>query len=122
MENTIECYTDASYSPQFDICVIGYKIGIHDVITNILPNIKNTQGELLAIDECIYFCENLYPKCKIIIHTDCQRATQNKYDNTTIIKLDGHKKKILKDDKDKIFSIVDKRVRQVLRQTIKCYK
>jgi len=138
MSNIVECYTDASYSPQTGLCVVGYKIGNHNIITECLTCIKNTQAELYAVEKCIEICKNFYSKntcfsqngidndnisISIIIYTDCQRALQNNYNNKNIkvnlIKLDGHKKGSLKNDKDKIFSLVDKKVRKVLRENVK---
>jgi hypothetical protein len=132
MSNIVECYTDASYSPQTGLCVIGYKIDNHNIITECLTNIKNTQAELYAVEKCIEICKNTYfvqneinnnNNISIIIYTDCQRALQNNYNDKNIkvnlIKLDGHKKGSLKNDKDKIFSLVDKKVRKVLRENVK---
>jgi ribonuclease HI len=124
MSNIIECYTDASYSPQTGLCVVGYKIGNHNIVTECLTNTKNTQAELYAVEKCIEICNNVYGfDINIIIYTDCQRAMQNNYSTNDIkvnlIKLDGHKKGVLKSDKDKIFSLVDKKVRKVLRENVR---
>lgn len=116
--DTIKCFTDASYSQQKNIAVIGYKIGDLEPVLDELPNIKNTQAELLAIERCLEECAKLYPNNEIILYTDCQRALKNTNypPNVTLVKLEGHKKGTLKSDDDKIFSIVDKAVRKRLRQ------
>jgi hypothetical protein len=113
---TIKCFTDASYSQQKKLSIIGYKIGDLQIMLELLPDVKNTQAELYAIDKCIEVCNKLYPNEVIIIFTDCQRAFKNQYEhNITLQKIEGHKKSILKDDNDKIFSTVDKAVRRCLR-------
>lgn len=120
MNNIIECYTDCSYSPQTGLCVVGYKIGNCDVITEVLKNIKNTQGEIYAVERCIEICKNkvLDNSYSLLIYTDCQRVIQNTYENVQFIKMDGHKKKTLKNNKDLIFSSVDKKVRKTLRMHV----
>ncbi len=52
MEN-IKCFTDASYSKEIEVSVIGYKVGDAQIILKHLPQIKNTQAELYAVDKCI---------------------------------------------------------------------
>lgn len=112
----IKCFTDASYSQQKSLSIVGYKIGNLDVILEELPNIKNTQAELYAVEKCIDVCNKLYPNKNIIIYTDCQRALKNQYQkNVTLEKIEGHKKTLLKNENDKIFSGVDKAVRKKLR-------
>ena len=112
----IKCFTDASYSQQKKLSVIGYKVGNLQIILELLPDVKNTQAELYAIDKCIELCKQLYPDEVIIIFTDCQRAFKNQCEHNIMLqKIEGHKKSILKDDDDKIFSTVDKAVRRYLR-------
>ena len=118
MVNIIKCFTDASYSQQKSISIIGYKIGDRDVTLEELINVKNTQAELYAIDKCIKVCNEIHPTDEIIIYTDCQRAFKDPVYplNITLKKIQGHKKGSLKDEDDKIFSVVDKAVRKKLRQ------
>ena len=114
---TINCFTDASYSQQKKISVVGYKIQNNNVILEILNDVKNTEAELYAIQKCIDVCKTKFPNNKINIYTDCQRALKNNYaDNITITKVEGHKKKAVKNDIDIIFSSVDKTVRKKLRE------
>lgn len=114
----IKCFTDASYSQHKNLAVIGYKIGNNNVKLELLPYVKNTQAELCAIARCIKSCNSKYPQRNIIIFTDCQRALKNEYPaNVTISKIKGHKKKALRDENDKIFSIVDKAVRKKLKSS-----
>ena len=117
--NIIECYTDCSYSPQTGLLVIGYKIGDLEIVTELLQNIKNTQGEIYAVEKVINTCDKNYPNCEIIIYTDCQRVIKNNYQNVNFIKVKGHSKKIFKNKNDLIFSTVDKRVRKELRKYVK---
>lgn len=118
--NTIKCFTDASYSPDLKISIIGYKIGDQDVITENLPNVKNTQAELYAINKCIDICKELYLDQDIIIHTDCQRALKNEYPvGIKIKKVKGHKKKLFMNEDELLFNIVDKATRKELRKLTK---
>lgn len=114
--NSIDCYSDASYMKEISLSIIGYKIGDNDIIIEELRDIKNTQAELIAVERIIEFRDQCMTGQHINIHTDCQRAVQNDYLNATIIKIKGHKKKILRDNKDEIFRTVDKAVRQRLRE------
>ncbi len=112
----IKCFTDASYSQQKKLSVVGYKIGDLQIVLKLLPDVKNTQAELYAIDKCIEVCKQIYPNEIIMIFTDCQRAFKNQYEQNIVLqKIKGHKKSILKNDDDKIFSTVDKAVRKYLR-------
>lgn len=113
----IECYTDASYSKQANGSFIGFKIGDESIVTVFLPEIKNTQAELAAIDRCISECESRYPGYQIHIYTDCQKAVNNDYgDNIILHKMIGHVKKGMCDDKQQIFATVDKATRKELRK------
>lgn len=123
MHDIIECYTDCSYSPQTGLCVIGYQIGDNDIVTELLTNVKNTQGEIYAVEKCIEICKDQYIcNYNLLIHTDCQRVIQNTYPNVQFIKMEGHKRKLLKDNKDLIFSKVDKKVRNDLRMYVEIFK
>lgn len=114
--NPIKCFTDASYSKEKSLCIIGYIIDNSDVKITQLPNIKNTQGELIAIDKCIQECSVLFPNRSVLIYTDCSRALKNNYgDHISIVKIKGHVKKDLRTKNDNIFRIVDKTVRKELR-------
>lgn len=115
----VKCFTDASYSQQKGLSVIGYKIGENEIVLDRLPGVKNTQAELVAIDRCISECNRLYSdNVLIIIHTDCQRALKNQYvGNVLVVKIKGHKKKVLRDEDDAVFSTVDKAVRRMLRRS-----
>lgn len=116
---SIKCYTDASYSQDINTSIIAYKIGNDDIITKECKDIKNTEAELYAITECIKYCELNHPNKTIIIFTDCQKALQNKYaDNVTLIKVKGHKKKVLMNSDELIFKTVDQTARKKLRQLV----
>ena len=117
----IDCYTDASYSKNIDGSIIGYKIGANNIVLDYLPQMKNTQAEVLAVKFCVDEVERMYPNKRItlFIHTDCQKVmTLNmNTDNIDIqyVKMIGHMKKSLMNAKQKIFSSVDKAVREELR-------
>lgn len=119
--NTIECFTDASYSPQKNICYIGYKIGNNDIVCESIGNIKNTPAELHVIDKCIDIYNTYYSLRyrSITIYTDCQKATQVNYPSfVKIVKVKGHQKNRL-NYIEKTFSSVDKAVRKSLRNFLK---
>jgi hypothetical protein len=113
----INCYTDASYCNVMMLSVIGIKIGNKPIYLEQLPNVKNTEAEIYAINKCIELCSLLHFNALIYIYTDCQKAFQleNLSENVLLIKIKGHKKKNLKDTNDIIFSSVDKMVRKRLR-------
>jgi ribonuclease HI len=116
-EKIIECYTDASYSTQANGSVIGYKIGDNQIVIDFLPEVKNTQAELIAVNNCIKYCQESYPGNQIHIYTDCQKAVRLDYgENVIMHKMIGHIKKDLRDDKQKIFALVDKETRKELRR------
>jgi hypothetical protein len=117
----VDCFTDASYSKSANGSVIGYKIGHGNIVLDFLPEIKNTQAEVLAVKFCVDEIEKMYPNNKVllVVHTDCQKVmtldmcTQNI--SVVYVKMIGHMKKSLMNDKQKIFSAVDKAVRKELR-------
>jgi len=116
----VDCYTDASYSKEIKGSIIGYKIGDDPIVTEFLDQVKNTQAEIMAIEKCITLCKKKYPDHKIHIYTDCQKAIKSNYgSNVEIHKMIGHIKKSLQDDKQKIFSSVDKITRKELRKIYK---
>lgn len=47
----IKCFTDASYSKDIEMSVVGYKIGDDNITIEHLPKIKNTQAELYAVSK-----------------------------------------------------------------------
>lgn len=113
----IEYFTDASYSPQHKIAVIGFKIRTNKTIhVEKLENINNTQAEILGIHRCIDHFNNNYntETIQCYVYTDCQRGL-NIPISGKIIKLDGHKPTRLKDKDDIEFAKVDKHVRKTLR-------
>lgn len=120
-KNQIECYTDASYSKYINGSMIGYKIGDSEIVIEFIPDAKNTQAELFAIDHCISQCKEKYPDHQIHIYTDCQKAIRcNEYDDNIILhKMIGHIKKDLRDEKQQIFALVDKAARKELRKKYK---
>lgn len=116
----IKCFTDASYSQQKSLSVVGYKISNLPIKLEILQDIKNTQAELHAVNKCIDESKIMFPNRNIIIYTDCQRAiksfSEEEYPSfVTIEKIKGHIKTELRNDNDKVFNMVDKAVRRKLR-------
>ena len=117
---SIKCFTDASYSKDISLCVIGYMVGDSKVSIEYIPDMKNTQGELHAIDRCIEKCNQLHPDSQMEIYTDCSRALKNDYgDEVTIVKIKGHLKKALRTENDNLFRKVDRAVRKALRKRVK---
>jgi len=113
----IDCYTDASYAKDVGGSVIGYKIGDLDIQTKFLEGVKNTEAEIMAVRECVRLCQELYPGSTINIHTDCQKALQLDFGTGVVLhKMVGHMKNSLKDDKQLIFTQVDRLARKKLRQ------
>jgi len=126
MAEIIEYFTDASFSPQNKIAVVGFKIRSNpNIQTEIIYDTKSTTAELLGIQKCIdNFCIN---NTSCIIYTDCSKAVMLELDykmnnptiNLYIKKIDGHKPTKIKDDTDREFALVDKYTRKKLRQIIK---
>ena len=109
--NSIDCYTDASYAKEVGGSVIGYKIGDHPIFTDFLVNVKNTEAEMSAVKLCIDLASELYPNAEIHIHTDCQKAVNsaNEYPAYVVMhKMRGISKRDFRNDKQHIFSEVDK--------------
>ena|SRR5579872_1909295 len=118
----INCYTDASYAKEVGGSVIGYKIGEHPIFTDFLVDVKNTEAEMSAVKLCIDLASELYPDAEIHIHTDCQKAVNSADDYPSYVvihKMRGHIKRNLRDDKQQIFSEVDRYVRKQLRLRLK---
>lgn len=122
----IDCYTDASYSKEVDGSVISYKIGNMPIQSAYLANVKNTQAEIYAVDKCIKIVTELHAdeNIHIHIHTDCQKvielASNGKYPSfISTYKMKGHLKGALRNDKQRIFSKVDKQARKDLRRRLK---
>lgn len=120
MSEPIYCFTDASYSQQKQLSIVGYKIGTRDIQTEVLANVKNTQAELYAIQKCIEISNTMFPSNPIIIYTDCQRAIKSYEEHeyplhVTITKIKGHMRSHLRNETDAIFHSVDRAVRKALR-------
>jgi ribonuclease HI len=115
----IKCYVDASYSKEKSTSVIAYIIGDEPIKTIIYKDIKNTQAELNGVLFCIDYCIENYSNEEIIIYTDCQNAFKQDYSNKSInlklIKIKGHKPSREANEDDKIFKMVDKYARKILR-------
>jgi len=120
IDDSINVYTDASYSKELGGSVIGYKIDDQAIHTEFISDIKNTQAELLAIKKCISLTTKYRIGCIIRIHTDCQKALQETYPpNVVMIKMSGHMKRADMDEDQKIFSMVDRLTRKTLRSLLK---
>lgn len=133
----MQIYTDASYNSQKDICIYGFDVYTYDKLIDSLhfeAKCKNTEGELLSFIKAIKYIDKQVEISydNITIYTDCQKVIQLCQSPTdrdkiiykwfvdvivpiNVIKVDGHKKKALKDNNDLRFSIVDKRMRKILR-------
>jgi len=117
----VDCYTDASYAKDVGGSVIGFKIGDELINTQFLDKIKNTEAEVLAVKLCVERCVKMYkdvnPNLRIHIYTDCQKAIGLIFDENVVFhKMIGHMKNRLKDEKQMIFTQVDKLTRKKLRE------
>lgn len=117
----IECYTDVSYAKDVGGSVIAYKISNQPIHLEFLEGVKNTQGEIKAIELCIKKIidnYNLPPKSYIIhIFTDCQKAIDSVYpEYVKTHKMEGHIKKSMRNNRQQIFATVDKAARKELRR------
>lgn len=119
--NFINCYCDASYSKQAQGSVIGYKIGDHEIETQFLAEIKNTEAEIVAAKICIEKANAMYPNKIVCIYTDCQKVMKlyANCDGIIMHKMIGHMKTALKDKNQKIFTTVDRATRKELRRIMK---
>lgn len=124
----IDCYTDASYAKFAGGSFIGYKIGNNPIQIVYLENTKNTQAEVRAVDICIDAASILYPNAQLHIHTDCQKVikkyTNGDYPEHVIThKMIGHiQEELITDEKQIIFSQVDRAARKALRTRMKIIK
>lgn len=126
-------YTDASYSPQHNVAVIGFIIDdqiITTIVTNPTYNVPDKErilhgaaaAESLAISELLNKIGD--SNCnyeRIVINTDhaCDGHIPDKYRSKVKLQfVEGHKKSSLKDDIDKKFSTLDKMVRKTLREYV----
>lgn len=120
MESLIVCYTDASYSPQFKVAVVGWQISGASSEFQIYQNVSGSaQAEKLAIDHCN---NAVGYASQIILYTDHVPSAKirTEFPNITFNYIKGHKKKsLMKNDHDRIFSQLDKKVRRELRSYIK---
>ncbi|XWV24518.1 mg735 protein [Tupanvirus deep ocean] len=144
----IDCYCDASYSPDNDIAILGWVIGNEEINIKIVGNTTNTRAELLAI---VCLLNKLAPNIKYTIYTDCQgiierlkskdKLISKKFlnrkgvelsnadlykqlfalvnNNITIKHIEGHIASKLMSDNNKKFSMLDKHVRNILRETVR---
>lgn len=122
-------YCDSSYDPISRRGVIAYMKKGSDIVTEEVICDGNTQLEFVAVDRVL---DLVSPNDRV--HTDCQRIVQiaegdhPRYEyqrdiadkirmkRVTMVKVEGHKKSSLKNDDDRLFSIVDKESRRILRK------
>jgi hypothetical protein len=117
----VDCYTDASYAKDVGGSVIGFKIGDEPIKTRFLDKIKNTEAEVLAVKLCVERCVKMYkdtnPNLRIHIYTDCQKAMGLIFnENVVFHKMIGHMRNQFKDEKQLMFTQVDKLTRKKLRE------
>lgn len=133
----MEYYSDASYSPQYGIGVIGYKGPNTQVITEIVDVKGSTQCELEAFLKMLEHALRTH-HLNIIAYTDCNKVIQlindrkrwyskfrafyDRYDQFSkfgivvyVVKVDGHSPMRDKTFQEKEFKLVDKAVRKTLR-------
>lgn len=117
----VDCYTDASYAKDVGGSVIGFKIGDDPIKTCYLTEIKNTEAEVFAVKLCVERCvakyKDAHPNLRVHIYTDCQKAMGLEFTEDIVFhKMIGHMKNELKDEKQMIFTQVDKLTRKKLRE------
>ena len=81
----IKAFTDASYSPTYDVAVLGFIIADEDpsqghyyVLYNMSKNQLTkgcTQAELLAIDHCVAHVRKRTEE-DVVIYSDCQKSNK----------------------------------------------
>ena len=112
------CFVDASYSPPHQLGVIGYQVGMEEVIhLGSLTIHGNALAEKLALQKCIEYCDEKYPGQELIIYTDHQASLKDEYpDHVRIVFTPGHLKKASMNSLQLRFSAVDKATRKELRR------
>ena len=144
----IKCYTDASFDPKSNTAIIGWKINKQNLRINVLKNTTNIRAEIVSLINLLENLELdknyiIYTDCQSVLNrieskellikknfmTNKGKELGNAdlyrklFDlltpNIKLIHIDGHLPVNLKDDDDKEFSDLDKRVRQELRKIVK---
>ena len=117
----MQCFVDASYSPQYHLAVLGFGIqGEADLHLEILSIRGNAAAEKLALQRCIEYCTIQYPDQKLIIYTDHEPSLKEEVpDHVELRFTPGHLKKADMTPTQLKFSAVDKATRKKLREVIK---
>lgn len=134
MKDNIEIYVDSSFNPQTKIAVCGWMLD-GKIDSMIIKDTTCTEAEILGIIHVLGIIYVMNPNCNVIIYSDCQTAvnliTKRRYnkeiytklfeyydkckDRCQIIKVQGHKKKSLRNEIENNFSKLDIAVRKKLR-------
>lgn len=117
----MECFVDASYSPQHQIAVIGFYIDGQAIIHSEIVSIHgNAAAEKLALQRCVdYLCEHSW-KLKSVIYTDHEASLKEQVPDWIELRFTpGHLKKADMTPLQLKFSMLDKAVRKMLRQEVR---
>ena len=114
------CFTDASYSSNHKLAVIGFKVDDELIQLKITNCIGNAAAEKLTLAWCIEYCINKFGNINLIIYTDHQASLSSIQPRTVELRfIPGHCKKSLMTATQLQFSTVDKACRRLLRLYIK---
>ena len=136
----MEYYCDASYSPQHQVGVIGFKRNDTRVMTKPTEKKGSTNCELEAFLAAIEYAK-IHKDLNVIVYTDCNKVIQlvndrNRWNKTyrefydrydqflqsgiviSAIKIKGHSPTRIHTSHDTQFKLIDKGVRKSLRDYI----
>lgn len=91
----IKCYCDASYDPNHNLAIVGYRIGESPINIIIIENTNNTSAEVQGILNLVNTIVNNLDIniTKYVIFTDCQSALNRINSKNKIIENDYKTKK-----------------------------
>jgi hypothetical protein len=114
----LDCYTDASYAKDVGGSFIAYKMGDFPIWLQYLEGVKNTQAEVFSARQCVRVARALHPNHVINVYTDCQAVIRKepRQKNVNFFKVEGHPKTKQKDERQQVFSQVDRTARKALRE------
>jgi hypothetical protein len=122
----VTIYSDSSYSPSYDIAVVGYRFDSDEIQTMTLTKVGGcAQAEKRAVTFAIHQAP---PSEHIVVYTD-HKAIVDRPDrlgiDTSHIEfrfISGHTKKADRSKEQQLFAEVDQQVRKLLRITTRQLK
>ena len=130
-------FVDGSYSPQMKFGTGAYiivssekmmelsKLTISELKIAVEPLIKyyvfkEAKGSTDVEQQCLLLAlQAVNTTQPIVVYTDCQKAQTTKAYN--VIHIEGHTKQVNRIGYEKIFDVIDKKVRKYLRKMVKQY-